>query len=866
MAVISSTTSQPLLCTNRTIFSTKLSVSPRSKIHFFTQRPVFAALDLQKWPSQQSPATHNRDSKLKTLVCRAARRKPTTTVQQENDSSERLLQIVLWVAEAVYILWLFLLPYAPGDPVWAISSDTMNSLVGLSLNFFFILPLLNSVVTAGLINAPVLHPMSEGLFNFVIGWTFMFAPLLFTDRKRDRYKGSLDVLWGFQMFLTNTFLIPYMAIRLNEAESDYTPTKRSQLGSLMTNGAPIVGLVGGAICLISALWALFGRMDGNFGSISDRWEFLISYLGSERLAYAFIWDIGLYTVFQPWLIGENLQNVQSSKIGIVNYLRFVPVVGLVAYVVCLNLDEELFKAESRCTCFNLMKYWKDLLDFASKAWEMGRSDPRKVIFAIKMGLALSIVSLLIFWKKSYHDIGQYSIWAILTVIVMFEFSIGGTFIKGFNRGLGTLFAGILAFCFAELSLLAANLEEVVIVMSIFIVGFFASYLKLYPTMKPYEYGFRVFVLTYCILMVAGNRTREYNEAVATRLVLIAVGAAVCLVVNICIYPIWSGEDLHNLVVKNFKGVAASLEGCVNGYLKCTGYERIPSKILTYQAADDPLYKGYRSVVESTSQEETLLGFAIWEPPHGRYRMLKYPWINFVKLSGALRHCAFMVMALHGCILSEIQAPAEKRQVFCSELQRVGAEGAKVLRELGKKVEKMEKLGPGDILKDVHEAAEHLQKKIDQKSYLLVNSERWEIGRRPKQLEEDPQRLLDAKEHDDMQLGFKSLSETVLDLRPVTTACTPCAPQSASSDNMFRDQASWPLPLSFGGHGVINEDDCRTYESASALSLATFASLLIELVARLQNVVDTFQELGEKADFKVPVLNAPPTKKSGIWPW
>lgn len=34
----------------------------------------------------------------------------------------------------------------------------------------------------------------------------MFAPLLFTDRKRDRYKGSLDVLWGLQMFLTNSML------------------------------------------------------------------------------------------------------------------------------------------------------------------------------------------------------------------------------------------------------------------------------------------------------------------------------------------------------------------------------------------------------------------------------------------------------------------------------------------------------------------------------------------------------------------------------------------------------------------------------------------------------------------------------------
>ncbi|KAM7464359.1 hypothetical protein LguiA_032480 [Lonicera macranthoides] len=263
-----------------------------------------------------------------------------TPISEEDGNVRRFLQLILWAAEGVYILWLFLLPYAPGDPVWAISSETANSLVDLSLNFFFILPLMNSVVGITLSDAPVLHPVSEGLFNFVIGWTFMFAPLLFTDRKRDRYKGSLDVLWGFQMFLTNTFLIPYMAIRLNEADARYTPRKTSELGSIMTNGAPVVGLVGGAICVVSILWALFGRADGNFGSLTDRWEFLLSYLGSERLAYAFIWDIGLYTIFQPWLIGENLQNVQKDKVDIVKYLRFVPVFGLGAYLLFLKLDED----------------------------------------------------------------------------------------------------------------------------------------------------------------------------------------------------------------------------------------------------------------------------------------------------------------------------------------------------------------------------------------------------------------------------------------------------------------------------------------------------------------------------------------------
>lgn len=239
---------------------------------------------------------------------------------QPNQQRINLVSILLWVLALIYIYVLLLSPSGqllPGEPVWAIKPETIQEILNESINFFFILPILN-LLGFHYIQAPVVHPWQQALFNFALSWMFMFLPVMLEDKKS---RGLPKVLiWSLAMFLTNTFLIPYMALR--ESHSILKDQDSNKINiTLIKRVFGWTGLIVGAVALI---WCFIGT---EFADINQRAQYFIQHALPERLTIAFCVDLILFALIQFILLGS-IEPVESNK----RWLRFIPFLGMVIWL------------------------------------------------------------------------------------------------------------------------------------------------------------------------------------------------------------------------------------------------------------------------------------------------------------------------------------------------------------------------------------------------------------------------------------------------------------------------------------------------------------------------------------------------------
>ncbi|KAF6153670.1 hypothetical protein GIB67_000903 [Kingdonia uniflora] len=330
----------------------------------------------------------------------------------------------------------------------------------------------------------------------------------------------------------------------------------------------------------------------------------------------------------------------------------------------------------------VLRVWK----FLKKAWDVAVDDPRKVIHCLKVGLALSVVSLFYYMRPLYQGVGGNAMWAIMTVVVVFEHTVGATLAKCINRGAGTFLAGSLGVGVNWVAGHSREFEPIILGASVFFLASAATFSRFIPSVKQrFDYGAMIFILTFSLVSVSGYRVDKLLDLAQQRLSTIAIGASMCIIITMLVCPIWAGQDLHVLVTRNMDKLANSLDGCVAEY-----FEDSTSPSDKEEESSKKL-QGYKCVLNSKATEESLANFAIWEPAHGRFSF-RHPWVQYLKVGAAMRNCGYCIEALNGCIAinSETQAPQFVKNHLSEVCMRLSSHSSNVLKELAQMTKSMKK--------------------------------------------------------------------------------------------------------------------------------------------------------------------------------
>ncbi|KHN01683.1 Aluminum-activated malate transporter 12 [Glycine soja] len=461
---------------------------------------------------------------------------------------------------------------------------------------------------------------------------------------------------------------------------------------------------------------------------------------------------------------------------------------------------------------------------------MGRDDPRRVIHAFKVGFSLTLVSLLYLLDPSFQGIGENVMWAVMTVVVVFEFTAGATLCKGLNRGLGTVIAGALAFSVKYVANGFDNGSDRVfhalfIGTTVCIIGAATSYMRFFPYIKKnYDYGVLIFLLTFNLITVSSYRTENLFKMIYQRFYTIAIGCAICLLMSLLVFPNWSGEALHNSTAFKLEGLAKSIEACVNEYFNGE-MEASNDKI-----SSEDIYKGYKAVLDSKTTDETLALHASWEPRHSCH---KFPWQQYVKVGTVLRQFGYTVVALHGCLKTEIQTPPSVRVLFKNPCTRLASEVSKVLIELANSIRNHRRCYQEILSNGLQEALQDLNTAIKSQPRLFV-------GTSSDSQDSDMLAIAAAHAAGLTNQGNGSLSSAKIDSPTLQECKAQCIeqqqqPKEVAERKVLRHQLS-----------IIA---ITSLEFSEALPFAAFASLLVETVAKLDLVIEEVEELGRLARFK-----------------
>lgn len=323
----------------------------------------------------------------------------------------------------------------------------------------------------------------------------------------------------------------------------------------------------------------------------------------------------------------------------------------------------------------LEKIAKNVVHIVERTKQVGGDDPRRIVHSMKVGFAIALVSIGYYFYPLYQGFGVDAMWAVLTVVVVFEFSVGATLGKSVNRVLATFLGGMCGVGSHKLASLSGEmLEPFLLGLSVFIIAEVTTFMRFFPTMKArFDYGLLIFILTFSLISVSAYRDDEVLDIAIQRMTTILIGSLTAVTVCIVLWPVWAGTDLHQLITSHLDELGHFFQEFGVKYFEIT------SKA-TLKDNSEASLDGFKSVIESKNNIDSLVNLARWEPRHGRFKY-RHPWTQYQKIGNLTRRCACKAEALHGFLHSQIQAAKEVKEKLQEQCITMSKESGKALKEL-----------------------------------------------------------------------------------------------------------------------------------------------------------------------------------------
>lgn len=193
-----------------------------------------------------------------------------------------------------------------------------------------------------------------------------------------------------------------------------------------------------------------------------------------------------------------------------------------------------------------------------------------------------------------------------------------------------------------------------------------------------------------------------------------------------------------------------------------------------------------------------------------------------------------MVALHGCLRSEIQTPRSVRAMFKDPCIRVAAEVSKVLIELSNSIRNCRHCSPEILSDHLHEALQDLNNAIKSQPRLF-------LGSKHKHNHANNMLKLAAAQVGQGRHGKGS----GFSLSSVKTDSSALLDWKTKRDSLMQSKENERKSL----RPQLSKIAITSLEFSEALPFAAFASLLVETVAKLDLVIEEVEELGRLDCFK-----------------